>query len=74
LSTVNYLVFAKVRLADLLYLPKGTQGRQAAFNRIQSKHVDFLLCSKDAVRPLLAIELDDSSHGEQSRITRDVLL
>lgn len=67
----KYLIFAKVRLADLLYLPRGTEGRRAAFNRIQSKHIDFVLCSRDGIQPLLAVELDDRSHGEESRILRD---
>ncbi len=41
----QYLIFAKVRLADLLYIPRGTPARQSAFNRIQSKHIDFILCA-----------------------------
>lgn len=31
------------------------------FRRISQKHVDFLICD-DNLRPLIAIELDDSSH------------
>ena len=45
------LVFAKVRLADLVYMPKGTANRQTHFNRIQSKHVDFVLCTRDKLSP-----------------------
>jgi hypothetical protein len=67
----QYLIFAKVRLGDLLYIPSGTQGRQGAFNRIQSKHVDFVLCHRNGVRPCLAIELNDSSHDEERRKMRD---
>ena len=70
----RYLIFAKVRMADLLYLPKGTQARQGALNKIQSKHVDFLLCSIDGIRPLLAIELDDSSHDAPHRVLRDAFV
>ena len=65
------LIFVKVRLADLIYIPRGTPSRQAAFNRIQSKHIDFVLCEKSSVRPLLAIELDDSSHARSDRSARD---
>ena len=67
----QYLVFAKVRLADLVFIPRGTDKRQSHFNRIQLKHIDFVLCDHKAVRPLLAIELDDSSHERADRRERD---
>ncbi len=70
----GYLIFAKTRIGDLLWLPKGTEGRQSHWNKIQSKHVDFVICSSDEVRPLLAIELDDSSHGAEKRQTRDAFV
>jgi len=71
----DYLLFSKVRMIDLFYLPKGTgNSRYYHFkNKIQSKHVDFLLCNKENVKPLLAIELDDSSHNAEERIFRDTL-
>ena len=70
------LVFAKVRLADLLApaAGQGSGGWQAAFNRIQSKHIDFVLCSLDDVVPRLAIELDDASHRQARRKERDQFL
>lgn len=67
----EFLIFAKVRLADLVWIPGGTESRMSFQNRIQSKHIDFVLCSGDAVRPVLAIELDDSSHERESRRSRD---
>lgn len=70
----DYLIFAKVRLADLLYMPRGTKSRQSHQNRIQSKHVDFVLCERDEVRPLLVIELDDSSHARSEREARDAFV
>ncbi len=68
------LIFAKVRLGDLLYIKKGADNRQSFFNRIQSKHVDFVLCEPGAVRPVLVIELDDSSHDKASRQARDAFV
>jgi hypothetical protein len=65
------LVFAKVRLADLLWLPRDTRDRQAYHNRIIGKHLDFVLCSRDTLAPRLAIELDDSSHSRAARRERD---
>jgi len=67
----NYLLFAKVRLEDLLWIPKHTDNRGGLRNRIKSRHVDFLICDKDDVRPLLVIELDDSSHERTNRKDRD---
>ena len=70
------LIFAKVRLADLLAPAAGeaSGGWQGAFNRIQSKHVDFVLCSLGDVVPKLAIELDDASHRQARRKQRDQFL
>lgn len=67
----RYLVFSMVRLADIFYIPRKAPSRQTAFNRIQSKHIDFLLCEPDAVKPVLGIELDDSSHERSDRRKRD---
>lgn len=67
----NGLLFAKVRLEDLLWLPRGTENRWGLRNRIKSRHIDFVICDNQSVMPLLAIELDDSSHQRQDRIERD---
>lgn len=70
------LVFAKVRVADVLAVKPGLSAskRQSAFNRIQAKHFDFLICSLADARPLLAIELDDRSHRLAARVKRDAFL
>lgn len=71
----DYLIFSKVRLADLLYLPKMSNSDFYHYqNKIQSKHVDFLICDKENVNPLLVVELDDSSHLKMDRILRDKLV
>jgi hypothetical protein len=67
-------IFAKVRLSDLLWLPQGTRDRQAFLNRIQSKHMDFVLCDAATTEPRLLIELDDSSHQRARRRTRDAFV
>ena len=69
-------VFVKVRLADIFSVRK-IQNRRiwtAAFNRIQSKHIDFVLCRSDDLSILLAIELDDKSHAASERQKRDAFL
>lgn len=65
-------VLAKVRLSDLA-LPEDSpnfSAHQTAMNKVQSKHVDFVLCGA-FFRPLCVIELDDSSHFLPSRMRRD---
>jgi hypothetical protein len=64
---------SKVRLADVFGIKKGLGrgDRQRALNRISAKHVDFLLVQSTDGRPLLGIELDDSSHEEEGRVARD---
>src|SRR5688500_3263755 len=42
----DLIIFAKVRLLDLLWLPKGTAKAQSHRNKVQSKHVDFVICER----------------------------
>lgn len=67
------VVFPKVRLADLVWLPKESPNRQAALNRVLSKHADFVICSRNTLTPRLVIELDDSSHSTDRRRHRDTV-
>ena len=72
----KYRVFGMVRVADVIE-PVATAkspGWQSAFNRIQSKHFDFVICDPDELRILAAIELDDSSHARRNRRDRDEFL
>ena len=70
------LIFAKVRVADIVKPEKGMNRSnwQRAFNRISSKHFDFVLCKKDDVSIICVIELNDSSHKSRKRQDRDGLL
>ena len=43
-------------------------------NRITSKHFDYVLCRKDDLSVVCAIELDDRSHAALERKRRDVFL
>ncbi|MBP0984716.1 MAG: DUF2726 domain-containing protein [Oscillospiraceae bacterium] len=54
----------KVRVADIVSIKKGTKDWQKWFNKIRSKHVDFLLCDYD-MNIVLLLELDDSSHDSE---------
>src|SRR5687767_11660200 len=58
------VISTKVRLADLFFVPQG-QDQQAHRNRIDRKHLDFLLCEPKTMWPLAGLELDDKSHERQ---------
>ena len=64
------LIFSKVSLVEIFYISH-PEVNQAYRNKIDRKHVDFLLCSADTLQPVLAIELDDSSHQRPDRVKRD---
>jgi len=69
-------IFGKVRVADVIAPKKGMSRSdwQKAFNKISAKHFDFLLCAKDDLTILCAIELNDSSHNSKQRKDRDIFL
>jgi hypothetical protein len=72
----HYRIFGKVRIADVVETKRGLSGshRQGAFNRINAKHFDFLLCDKQSLSVVCAIELDDKSHQRSSRQQRDAFV
>lgn len=67
---------SKVALADIFYVKKGEDASRWRIytNKIDRKHVDFLLCDPVTMRPLLGIELDDSSHQRSDRQARDTFV
>ena len=70
------LVFAKVRMADVLKAPKTVDRSawQKAFNRIKAKHFDFVLCEPGTTRIVAVLELNDKSHGRKRRQQRDAFV
>lgn len=68
-------LFAKVSLRDVFQVSRSAgQETLSYFNRINRKHVDFLLCDPKSFVPLCGIELDDSSHQRAERRERDKLV
>jgi hypothetical protein len=66
------LVFTKVGLGDLFYAKSSDPSQyRTATNRIDRKHIDFLICDSKTVRPVVGIELDDKSHQRADRQERD---
>ncbi len=67
----NYYVFPQVHLITLLDHKIKGQSWRGAFRHIDEKSVDFVICDKSYIKPLLAIELDDRTHNYESRMLRD---
>lgn len=67
---IDYYVFAKVRLLDLVEPIHGNPKYKTHFYKIQAKHVDFVICDQKLVARCI-IELDDRSHAKKERKERD---
>jgi hypothetical protein len=72
----HYRVFGKVRIADVIEAKRGLNRAdwQRAFNRINAKHFDFVLCDKDELAVVCVIELNDKSHQKRDRQQRDAFV
>lgn len=72
----DFRLFGKVRVADVLEPRDGLNRSawQSAFNKINRKHFDFVLCAPGDLSVLCAIELDDKSHQRKHRHDRDEFL
>lgn len=72
----DYQIFAKVRVADVVSVKKlsNRSEGQKAFNKINAKHFDFVLCSKTDLSITAVLELNDSSHENAKRKERDSFL
>jgi len=73
-NTLNgrVVVCTKVGLGDLFDVnTKDQSGFRTFRNKIDRRHVDFLLCESATMRPLVGIELDDKSHQRADRRERD---
>jgi predicted RNA-binding Zn-ribbon protein involved in translation (DUF1610 family) len=60
----------KVALKEIFFVSR-PEDFYSAFNRINRKHVDFVICIAKTMKPVFAIELDDRSHNRPDRMERD---
>lgn len=70
LGGARLTVQSKVRLADVFFVSRPNEN-MTYFSKIAQKHIDFLVCDSVTMKPLLGIELDDSSHNRDDRQERD---
>lgn len=66
----HFTICPKVGLADLFFVIRPNENK-SAYNHINRKHVDFVICAAKTMKPVFAIELDDASHSQEKRIARD---
>jgi very-short-patch-repair endonuclease len=70
-ASERYFVFPQVHLSALFdHRVKGQEWKYA-FSHINGKSVDYILCDKQSLKPVYAIELDDYTHQYADRIERD---
>lgn len=66
----SFIICPKVNLADIFFVARHHQN-QSYRNKIDRKHVDFLLCDPSTMKPIVGVELDDASHSRPDRQDRD---
>lgn len=65
---LGYSVLAKIRVADLVEVTaKDRSEWQRYFNKINKKHIDFVLAKPDNLQIVLLIELDDNTHNDSQK-------
>lgn len=69
------VICPKVGLKDIFFIGKGIgKDYMKYFGKIAKKHVDFLLCDPETMKPLCGIELDDISHTNKKSYERDLFV
>ena len=68
----RFVAMVQIPLVSLVGVRRRSEsGWQAHFNKVNEKRIDFLICRKGDLKPLLALELDGSSHETEKRQKRD---
>ena len=68
----KYSIIPQVHLDELVKPYSTGKSRIFSFRHINQKSVDFVICNKQSMHPLLAIELDGDSHTKKNSINRDI--
>lgn len=67
---MGLIIFSKMRIVDIVQIPKNHPEYMKWFNYIKAKHIDFILCDQK-FRVYKLIEVDDYTHQYKKRQERD---
>lgn len=67
----KYYIFPQAHLSAILDHKVSGQSWKYAFRHINGKSVDYVLCDKQTLKTVYAIELDDYTHKYEDRQERD---
>jgi len=67
----SYEIVTQVPLGSIVRVKSNSKNYYKYYNQIDRKILDFVLFDKSNFKPLLVIELDDSSHNLPDRKNRD---
>lgn len=67
----RYYIFPQAHLSAILDHKVTGQNWKYAFRHINGKSVDYVLCDRETLKPVYAVELDDPTHEYPDRQERD---
>jgi hypothetical protein len=69
----EYRVMCRIRLSDILSLHRNTDRKTArtALSRANNKYLDFVLCDRESMKPVIAIDLVHDKGNEGYKLQRD---
>jgi hypothetical protein len=70
----RFAICPMVRIADVLQVSDRAADRGSWQGKINSKHIDFVLCDPHSLAPRACIELDDATHEQPERQDRDAFV
>ena len=69
----DLIICPKVSLKDIFFVKSADRSQKTIYsNKIDRKHIDFLICKADTLELICGIELDDTSHKREDRVQRDL--
>lgn len=68
------VILTKVRLGDIVDLDTRITTDMKYFWKVTNKHVDFIICNKDTMDIICAVELDDYTHENNEHKQRDLFV
>lgn len=76
LKTTDHIAFPKVRLADVISIPKGTHSSliNSEFIKLKQEQIDFLICNRITLQPLLAIMISEKEHGNRRQHEEEYII